>query len=84
MIVTALFPSNSMVITIPARKLADIWRALPDGADVSVAVEGERAVIRSGRSLSHRYLACGRFSQSGKQRLGCRRDAATEADRSID
>ena len=37
-------------VTIPARKLADIWRALPDGADVSVAVEGERAVIRSGRS----------------------------------
>ena len=40
-------------VTIPARKLADIWRALPDGADVSVAVEGERAVIRSGRSPSH-------------------------------
>ena len=37
-------------VTIPARKLADIWRALPDGADVSVVVEGERAVIRSGRS----------------------------------
>ena len=37
-------------VTIPARKLADIWRALPDGADVSVVVEGERATIRSGRS----------------------------------
>jgi DNA polymerase-3 subunit beta len=37
-------------VTIPARKLADIWRALPDGADVSVVVEGERAIIRSGRS----------------------------------
>ena len=37
-------------ITIPARKLADIWRALPDGADVSVSVEGERATIKSGRS----------------------------------
>ena len=36
--------------TIPARKLADIWRALPDGADVAVVVEGERAIIRSGRS----------------------------------
>ena len=34
-------------VTIPARKLADIWRALPDGADVSVVVEGERATIRS-------------------------------------
>ena len=37
-------------VTIPARKLADIWRALPDGADVSVVVESERATIRSGRS----------------------------------
>ena len=37
-------------VTIPARKLADIWRALPDGAEVSVTVEGERATIKSGRS----------------------------------
>lgn len=37
-------------VTIPARKLADICRALPDGAEVSVTVEGERAVIKSGRS----------------------------------
>lgn len=36
--------------TIPARKLADIWRSLPDGAEVSVQVEGDRAVVRSGRS----------------------------------
>ncbi len=36
--------------TIPARKLADIWRSLPEGADVSVQVEGDRAVVRSGRS----------------------------------
>jgi DNA polymerase-3 subunit beta len=37
-------------ITIPARKLADIWRALPDGADVSVSAEGDRSTIKSGRS----------------------------------
>ena len=37
-------------VTIPARKLADIWRALPDEAQVSVFVESERATIRSGRS----------------------------------
>ena len=37
-------------ITIPARKLADIWRALPDGSDVSVSVEGDRATVKSGRS----------------------------------
>jgi DNA polymerase III subunit beta len=36
--------------TIPARKLADIWRSLPDSAEVSVEVEEDRALIRSGRS----------------------------------
>ena len=36
--------------TIPARKLTDIWRSLPDGATVTVEVSGDRAVIRSGRS----------------------------------
>jgi DNA polymerase-3 subunit beta len=36
--------------TIPARKLSDIWRSLPDGADVSVQVEGDRAIVRSSKS----------------------------------
>ncbi len=36
--------------TLPARKLADIWRSLSEGAEVTVAVEGDRAVVRSGRS----------------------------------
>jgi DNA polymerase III subunit beta len=36
--------------TIPARKLTDIWRSLPDGADVSVQIEGDRAIVRSGKS----------------------------------
>ncbi len=36
--------------TIPARKLADIWRSLPDGASVTVEVDGDRATVRSGRS----------------------------------
>lgn len=36
--------------TIPARKLADIWRSLPESAEVSVQVEGDRAIVRSGRS----------------------------------
>ncbi len=36
--------------TIPARKLADIWRSLPENAEVKVEVAGERAVVRSGRS----------------------------------
>ncbi len=37
-------------VTIPARKLTDIWRSLPESAEVSVRVEGDRAIIRSGRS----------------------------------
>ncbi len=36
--------------TIPARKLADIWRALPESSSVSVEIKEERAVVRSGRS----------------------------------
>lgn len=36
--------------TIPARKLTDIWRSLPAGAEVTVQVEGDRAIVRSGRS----------------------------------
>lgn len=36
--------------TIPARKLADIWRSLPEDAQVSVEVSGDRATVRSGRS----------------------------------
>jgi DNA polymerase-3 subunit beta len=36
--------------TIPARKLADIWRSLPDEAEVRVSVEGDRSIVRSGRS----------------------------------
>jgi DNA polymerase-3 subunit beta len=37
-------------VTIPARKLADIWRSLPDDAQVTVEVSGDRATVRSGRS----------------------------------
>lgn len=36
--------------TIPARKFFDICRALPDGAKLTVQVDGDKAVIRSGRS----------------------------------
>ncbi len=37
-------------ITVPGRKLLDICRALPEGASVTLSVEGEKAVIRAGRS----------------------------------
>ena len=36
--------------TVPARKLADIWRSLVEGAPVSMGVEGDRTIVRSGRS----------------------------------
>ena len=37
-------------ITLPARKLTDICRALPEEAMLELQIEGERAVLRSGRS----------------------------------
>jgi DNA polymerase-3 subunit beta len=37
-------------ITVPARKLMDIWRALPDSAQVSFSVDEQRATLKSGRS----------------------------------
>jgi len=36
-------------VTLPARKITDICRALPDGADIRIKVEGDKAVISSGR-----------------------------------
>jgi DNA polymerase-3 subunit beta len=37
-------------ITLPARKLLDICRTLPDGAELDVSVKNERALVRSGKS----------------------------------
>lgn len=37
-------------ITLPGRKLLDIVRALPEGATVTFALEGERVTVRSGKS----------------------------------
>lgn len=42
--------ADSGEITLPARKLVDIWRALPDGAKVEVTLDDQRAVLRSGPS----------------------------------
>jgi len=38
------------VVTLPGRKLLDIIRALPDGAKVTISLEGEKATVRSGKS----------------------------------
>jgi DNA polymerase III subunit beta len=37
-------------ITVPGRKLLDIFRSLPDGVGATVSTEGERISIRAGRS----------------------------------
>jgi len=37
-------------ITLPGRKLLDIVKALPDGASVTVTIEGDKATVRSGKS----------------------------------
>ena len=41
---------QSGATTVPAHKLADIWQSLPESATVSIALEEQRAVVRSGRS----------------------------------
>lgn len=35
--------------TVPARKLLDICKALPEGASIDFDIDGEKAVLRSGR-----------------------------------
>ena len=35
--------------TLPARKLIDICKALPEGADIDLSVDGDKATLRSGR-----------------------------------
>ncbi len=37
-------------ITVPGRKLVDIFRALPDGVSATLSTEGERVTVRAGRS----------------------------------
>ncbi len=37
-------------ITVSGRKLLDICRALPDGADIGISVSGDKMAVRSGRS----------------------------------
>jgi DNA polymerase-3 subunit beta len=47
---TSLPDAESGEVTVPARKLVDICRSLPADAEVSLEVDGDRAVVRSGRS----------------------------------
>jgi DNA polymerase III subunit beta len=45
--------SDDGEITVPARKLLDICRELPDNADIEVTLNDQRLEIRSGRFRSH-------------------------------
>lgn len=47
---TGLASSEPGEVTIPARKLFDIVRALPDGSEVTVKLNGDKAVVSAGRS----------------------------------
>lgn len=41
---------GEIAFTLPARKLVDIVKALPEGAPLELDIEGEKAVLRSGRA----------------------------------
>jgi DNA polymerase-3 subunit beta len=43
-------PDSQGEITVPARKLVDICKSLPDGSKLEFALDDQRLVIRSGRS----------------------------------
>ncbi len=37
-------------MTVPARKLLDICRALPEGSEIDIRQDGEKAIVKAGRS----------------------------------
>ncbi len=43
-------PESEGEITVPARKLADICKSLPDASDIHFILEDQKVTIRSGRS----------------------------------
>lgn len=43
-------PSIAGEITVPARKLADICKSLPDGCDIQFIQEDQKLIVKSGRS----------------------------------
>lgn len=46
----AITSGSAGAVTLPGRKLLDICRSLPEKATLTVALEGERATIRAGKS----------------------------------
>lgn len=47
---TALMLAEPGEVTVPARKLLDIVRALPDGVEVQFKLNGDRVQVKAGRS----------------------------------
>lgn len=45
--------AESGEVTVPARKLMDICKSLPDGADMRAELDGNRVAVDSGRFSSH-------------------------------
>ncbi|MFH8136185.1 DNA polymerase III subunit beta [Pantoea osteomyelitidis] len=43
-------PHEPGATTVPARKFLDICRGLPEGAEINITLEGDRMLVRSGRS----------------------------------
>lgn len=43
-------PHEPGATTVPARKFLDICRGLPEGAEITITLEGDRMLVRSGRS----------------------------------
>ena len=60
-------------ITVPGRKLLDICRALPESAEVSIRVSGEKLNVKSGRSrFSLMTLPAAEFPRVGDINAGQR------------
>ena len=58
-------------ITVPGRKLLDICRALPESAEVSISVSGEKLNVKSGRSrFSLMTLPAAEFPRVGDIEAG--------------
>ena len=76
--VSLIQPHEAGATTVPARKFFDICRGLPEGAEIAVQLEGDRMLVRSGRSR-FRCRPClppiSRISTTGRAKwnLPCRR-----------
>lgn len=43
-------PSLNLRTTVPAKKLLDICKSLPDGVDLDITIEGDSMIMRAGKS----------------------------------